>query len=297
MKFKPIYTVSIEGEQVGYIGDKEEFEAYIAKELYNNEEENIAYSELTVVPKYELKLVNKQEETQEESIFAKLKENTQITYYQYAIAQNGENKEYVNTLQEAEEIVDALNNEFGEENTNISIVKTYTNSKEAVNSVEIATVSQNLKNILTETTKKKTTETKTASSKKSDTINGIRIAVTPVQGRISSRYGSNSSVRNHTHTGLDIAATSGTPIKAAADGTITFSGTKSGYGKIIIIDHGNGVETYYGHCSKLYKKSGEYVSAGDVIAAVGSTGNSTGPHLHFEIRLNGKYVNPQNYLK
>ena len=86
MKFKPIYTVSIEGEQVGYIGDKEEFEAYIAKELYNNEEENIAYSELTVVPKYELKLVNKQEETQEESIFAKLKENTQITYYQYAIA-------------------------------------------------------------------------------------------------------------------------------------------------------------------------------------------------------------------
>lgn len=65
---------------------------------------------------------------------------------------------------------------------------------------------------------------------------------------------------------------------------------------MIILKHGNGIETYYGHCSKLYVKEGEKVEQGDVIAAVGSTGNSTGPHLHFEIRKNGEYVNPQNYV-
>lgn len=69
-----------------------------------------------------------------------------------------------------------------------------------------------------------------------------------------------------------------------------------GYGNLIIIDHGNGITSYYGHCNKLYKKAGTKVTAGDVIAEVGSTGNSTGPHLHFEIRQNGKYVNPQKYL-
>ena len=70
----------------------------------------------------------------------------------------------------------------------------------------------------------------------------------------------------------------------------------SGYGYLIIIDHANGVQTYYGHCSKLYASVGDEVTAGDVIAAVGSTGNSTGPHLHFEIRVNGVAYNPQNYL-
>ena len=81
-----------------------------------------------------------------------------------------------------------------------------------------------------------------------------------------------------------------------ADGTVSFSGIKGSYGNLIIVDHGNGVETWYGHCSKLYAKVGDAVTAGDVIEAVGSTGNSTGPHLHFEIRINGECVNPQNYV-
>lgn len=69
-----------------------------------------------------------------------------------------------------------------------------------------------------------------------------------------------------------------------------------GYGYLIIIDHGNNIQTYYGHCSKLYTKVGDEVEAGDVIAAVGSTGNSTGNHLHFEIRKNGEQINPQKYI-
>ena len=81
-----------------------------------------------------------------------------------------------------------------------------------------------------------------------------------------------------------------------ADGTVSYSGWMSGYGYLIIIDHANGVQTYYGHCSKLYASVGDEVTAGDVIAAVGSTGNSTGNHLHLEIRLNGNKINPQLYL-
>ncbi len=130
----------------------------------------------------------------------------------------------------------------------------------------------------------------------SRTVNGVYLAYTPVTGRISSRFGANESIRNHTHKGLDIAAPGGTTIVAAASGKITFAGWSGGYGYLVKIDHGNGVETYYGHCSKLYVSTGENIVAGQKIAAVGSTGNSTGNHLHFEIRLNGAQVNPQKYV-
>ena len=115
-----------------------------------------------------------------------------------------------------------------------------------------------------------------------------------MSGTITSRYGSRWG---STHTGLDIAAPTGTTIAAAAAGTVTFSGNRgSGYGNYVKISHGNGVETLYAHCSKLYVKTGQKVAQGEAIAAVGSTGKSTGPHLHLEIRLNGATQNPQLYL-
>ncbi len=101
------------------------------------------------------------------------------------------------------------------------------------------------------------------------------------------------------HQGIDISAGGiyGEPIIAAADGTVTFSGgDNSGYGYYVTIDHGSGYSTLYGHCSSLAVSSGQYVSQGDVIGYVGSTGNSTGPHLHFEIREDGTQVNPLNYV-
>ena len=87
--------------------------------------------------------------------------------------------------------------------------------------------------------------------------------IRPISGTITSRFGSISRVRSGAHTGLDIAASTGTPIKAAAAGTVTFSGTKRAYGKMIVISHGNGIETYYGHCSKLYVEVGDKVKPGD----------------------------------
>ena len=120
--------------------------------------------------------------------------------------------------------------------------------------------------------------------------------IRPVSGTITSRFGVGSRIRRSSHTGLDIATSTGTPIAAAASGTVTFSGYKGSYGNMLVISHGNGVQTYYGHCSKLYVSAGTQVSQGQIIGAVGSTGNSTGPHLHLEVRVNGVAYNPQNYV-
>ena len=117
-----------------------------------------------------------------------------------------------------------------------------------------------------------------------------------VRTMISSRYGEVSSIRSSAHKGLDIACKTGTDIKAIADGTVVYSAYDGSYGYVIRIEHGNGVQTTYAHCSKLYAKVGQKVTAGEVISAVGSTGNSTGPHLHLEIRVNGVPMNPQKYI-
>ncbi|MBE9104553.1 peptidoglycan DD-metalloendopeptidase family protein [Nostoc cf. edaphicum LEGE 07299] len=98
------------------------------------------------------------------------------------------------------------------------------------------------------------------------------------------------------HAGLDFAASYGSKIRAADSGTVIFAGWYGGYGRAIIIDHGNGMTTLYGHSSELYVSEGQAVERGQAIAAVGSTGFSTGPHLHFEVRRSGTPVDPANYL-
>jgi murein DD-endopeptidase MepM/ murein hydrolase activator NlpD len=105
------------------------------------------------------------------------------------------------------------------------------------------------------------------------------------------------SKRYKAHTGIDYGAPRGTPIMATANGRITFSGWKGGYGKLLIVKHANGYQTYYGHCSRLLKKRGQLVEQGQVIARVGSTGISTGPHVHYEVRVNGKPINPNKVKK
>ena len=111
---------------------------------------------------------------------------------------------------------------------------------------------------------------------------------------ITSRYGARWG---STHTGLDVAAPTGTAIHAAAGGTVTLVNYSNvSYGNYVKISHGNGVETLYAHCSTINVTEGQSVAQGETIATVGSTGNSTGSHLHLEIRKNGTTLNPQNYL-
>lgn len=122
----------------------------------------------------------------------------------------------------------------------------------------------------------------------------------PLRGRISSPYGMRVhpvTYRWDMHTGIDIAAGTGTPIRAALGGTVTFAGWMGGYGKIVVVKHANGYETRYAHCSKLLVKRGDRVAEGSTIAKVGSTGTSTGPHVHFEVIKNGRTQNPSYLLK
>lgn len=121
----------------------------------------------------------------------------------------------------------------------------------------------------------------------------------PAHGRISSRYGYRYHPifhRRMMHTGLDIAARYGSPIRAALAGRVVFAGRKGGYGKTVVLDHANGYETLYGHCSKILVKRGQTVKKGQQIATVGNTGISTGPHLHFEVEQHGKRMNPEKAL-
>jgi murein DD-endopeptidase MepM/ murein hydrolase activator NlpD len=133
-------------------------------------------------------------------------------------------------------------------------------------------------------------------SKSQSYIGGKMTWPVPASSRISSYFGDKVS-RSAPHQGLDIAAPTGTTIVAASGGKVINSSVRSGYGNVVIIDHGSGIATYYAHCSKLLVKVGDMVTAGSVIAKVGSTGNSTGPHCHFEVRENGTAVNPLKYLK
>ena len=192
-------------------------------------------------------------------------------------------------MEEAEEMVSTLKEQYSEIEPNLVINQIYLDNVDEVNEENIKLAKEALTNSLEQELEEK-------EKIDSRTVNGIYLAVTPVTGRITSRFGANESIRDHTHKGIDIAATRGTPILATAAGTVTFAGWSSGYGYLVKIDHGNGVETYYGHCSRLYVSAGESVEAGTEIAAVGSTGNSTGNHLHFEIRLNGEQINPQTYV-
>ncbi|MEG2916444.1 MAG: M23 family metallopeptidase [Clostridium sp.] len=116
---------------------------------------------------------------------------------------------------------------------------------------------------------------------------------TPIKGVLTSTFGEQRNGYNHK--GIDLAAESGTSIKAALDGKVSFAGVANGYGNVVIIDHGGKLQTVYAHCSKLNVVTGETVFRSQNIAKVGSTGDSTGPHLHFEIRVDGMVVNPLAY--
>ncbi|KFN43144.1 M23 family metallopeptidase [Arenimonas oryziterrae] len=121
----------------------------------------------------------------------------------------------------------------------------------------------------------------------------------PSPGFITSGFGTRSDPfsggRAH-HMGIDFDANTGDPVRSAADGVVSYSGIKSGYGNVVEIDHGNGYTTLYGHNSKLMVRVGDVVRAGQEVAKAGSTGRSTGPHVHFEVHVNGVQVNPRPFL-
>jgi murein DD-endopeptidase MepM/ murein hydrolase activator NlpD len=127
----------------------------------------------------------------------------------------------------------------------------------------------------------------------------LQPSIWPVEGRLMGGFGERTdpfSGEGAWHTGVDISAPSGTTVRATADGLISFAGWSNGYGRLITVDHGSGVETYYAHLSRIGVVEGQAVRRGEEIGAVGSTGRSTAPHLHYEVRRGGVPVNPYHYL-
>lgn len=121
----------------------------------------------------------------------------------------------------------------------------------------------------------------------------------PVQARVSSAFGPRThpiTGERHEHSGIDFAAPAGSPVRAAGTGTVAFAGERGGYGNLVIIRHPDGAETYYAHQRDLAVRTGQIVAAGETIGTVGSTGRSTGPHLHFELRRGGRPVDPREAL-
>ena len=259
---------------------------------------NIAFVDIENLPEYSFCLRKKDSPVDNDKIFNKII-STGVTYYKYyAVMVNSEEKYYVSTFQECENIIEQLKEKESDNIDSISYTVKY--ETDLQNFTDIDTVVADLY------VEKPKVPTYSPSTVAGTVATGANISyakvdlgvsfIRPVQGSITSRFGVLSSIRSSYHTGLDIGSSVGTPIAAAAAGTIAFSGRKSAYGNLITVDHGNGVVTYYAHCSSLYKSVGQYVEQGEIIAAVGMTGNTTGPHLHIEVRVNGVAYNPIDYF-
>ena len=239
--YKPTYSVFMNGEPVGYTENKAELQHRINAYIENGEEgtNNTAFVQVTDLPSYELCLLKKNIVTNDEEILEKIKQQG-VTYYRYyAILENEEEKLYVSSFEEAEQIVNGLKEKNSSNIERIAIVEKYEpnmqefiTTQEAiaklyVESPRAITVGKNNTTKYTATGNVNTALT-TSAGKANIGISLIR----PVSGTITSRFGVGSKIRRSSHTGLDIATSTGTPIGAAASGTVTFAGYKGSYGNI-----------------------------------------------------------------
>lgn len=283
LKYQLVCEVYVSGESIGYVKNKSVLENQI-QELYDKEgTDNVAFVDLPEVPEYRLIFVSHHKEIDDTEVLAKIEESAKIIYEYYAVTLNGKEQSVVASLEEAEKIVAEMKEKYKDGvKFAIGINKLHSEDVEKYNPVTIASAEKKV--------------SKELQKMESSSVNGVYLSQKPISGVITSRFGSMESIRTFPHNGLDIAAPYGTKIKSASDGKVIFSGWQGSYGNLVIVDCGNGVKIYYGHCSKLLAKVGTKVKAGDILAEVGSTGNSNGNHLHFEIQINGISVNPQKYI-
>ena len=288
--YKGAYIVTYNGEFIGYCDSKSKLQQKINSYIDNggSDDTNIAYVQIESTPKHEFTFLKRNIQTNDDDIFNSVI-STGIVYYNYFIIQlNGEDKYYVSKYSEAEDVVSKLKDKDSSNIDNIKIAEKYSDTL-----VDFTSVDDCVEGLYEEKISFGLNIYGEANTSTYIPSLGVSF-IEPVQGIITSRFGLRP---RDNHKGLDIANSSGTPIMAAAAGTVTYAQYNTGgYGNLVIISHGNGVQTYYGHNSKLYVTVGQTVSQGQVISAMGSTGISTGPHLHWEVRINGVAQNPQNYM-
>ena len=305
--FKPTYIVRLNGEQIGYTENKSKLQSDINKYIENgdNTNANLAFVQVNTFPEYEMCLLKRDVVTNDSEVLAKVKEQGVNYYRYYAVLNDGQEKYYVSSFTDAESIVKQLKDKESNNIDKITILEKYeTESKEftaietAVTGLYVAKPKSVVKPIKVATTARSSSKISSSVSGTSSTSFAYKDAgiamIRPTSGVVSSPYGYR---RSGLHTGIDIAPSKGTPIIAAAAGTVVgVQYSNYSYGNMVIVDHGKGVLTYYAHCNTINVSYGQSVGQGQKIATVGSTGNSTGPHLHFEVRINGIRYNPANYI-
>ena len=319
IKYKPSYKVTLNGQIIGYVQDKEEMQKMI-EELKNNPDENIAEIKFNSLPSYQLEFLSGDLPDDTDKVLAALQNNSTVTYRAYAILLNGKKKVTVASEAEAKEVINTLS-KSDRKNAKISEVCIEKNkAEEDIKSAKVAKTTlkkavesskKTAKKSTKKTTKKTTSRSSSSrsSSKKTSSSSSVKSVggyTFPVKGCSLSNIRNRSYPSYAGHTGIDInVGVKGKSVVAAKDGVVivsealrSSSGAYKSYGEYIMIKHSNGTVTLYGHLKAGSRKVkvGQKVSKGQVIGTVGSTGNSTGTHLHFEVRVNGNPVNPYRYL-
>jgi murein DD-endopeptidase MepM/ murein hydrolase activator NlpD len=213
-------------------------------------------------------------------------------------------EENIKALDQIKEIVGIKkSSESKEENKPTQPVTTDTSKDTSNNSMQqIDQIKTSYKELSTQLlSQRQLIDSSMATVKKQVAYLNAKPSIKPVNTRITDTYGYRrnpfTNRGSEFHKGIDFAGETGTSIKATGDGVVIFAGWQSGYGKVVIISHGYGITTLYAHNSKLLVEKGDKVKKSQIISKMGSTGRSTGPHLHYEVRVNGKVANPSNYFK
>ena len=293
--FKPTYSVSLNGEFLGYTQNKSELQTRINIALQKGDGGTLAFVQIDNMPEYKLCLLKRDVETNDDEIYETIVSQGTSYYRYFAILEGEEEKYYISNFDEAESIIDTLKEKESTNAEEISVVETYGTVEPTYSDAETC-IEELYKAKPVVKTYSTSSGVGVAGMNTSSNVVPLGISlIRPVTGTLTSRYGPRS---RDNHKGIDIGASYGANIYAAASGVVEIAeyGYNGGYGNYVILGHGNGVETLYGHCSSLCVSAGQYVTQGQLIAKVGSTGLSTGNHLHLEVRVNGIAQDPQNYV-
>ena len=293
--YKPIYSVTLNGEFLGYTQDKSALQARINDYIKQGDGGTVAFIQVDNMPEYKVCLLKKDVETNDEEIYNKIVSEGTTYYRYYALLKDDEEKYYFTTFDDAEQVINKLKDKDSANVDKLKVIEKYNTENAEYADIDTAVDKLYEKKVVIVRTYASNGIGASGMNTSGNYVDlGISL-IRPVSGVITSRYGPRS---RDNHKGLDIGAGYGTPIYAAAAGTVSTSayGYNGGYGNYVIINHGNGIQTLYGHCSSLCIEAGASVEQGQLIAKVGSTGISTGNHLHFEVRVNGITQDPQNYV-
>ncbi len=303
--YKPVYHVTYASTDLGYVQNKNALERSIENYLQYGDGDNVGYVILRESPEYTFELAKKDLETNDSDVYAYIKDQCDVYYKVYAVESDEEEVCTVETLAMAQEIVDEANEKQADykNQAKLTICEKYEKEYETVSDVEVA-----VNDIIAPIKQKNLEVTRIYTAPSTGVVvsadilanlksikEELNFTLPLTDYVITSRYGWRQNGTEF-HTGIDYAAPLGTPIHAAEDGIVTCAKWSGNYGYLVKIQHTGGYETYYAHCSRFAVSVGDEVKQGDIVSYVGSTGRSTGPHVHLEIRLDGKHMNPQDLL-